>query len=126
MKYFVLSFFNLLAIFISAAASTSGGTTTHTSDEKHYNFSVAVYDQTSCVPLELVRISLESGGQIIRVEPTNPTGKATFRDVEAGQYIMGARRLGYTEYVDTILIDETHTTATIRITETVLLQQTVE
>src|ERR1041385_1102136 len=126
MKYLKLLLVVLLAIFISVGTSVSRGKTSSTSDEKHYTFYVAVYDQTSSVPLELVRVSLEKGNQIIRVEPTNPTGKATFRDVEAGQYIISARRLGYTEYVDTILIDETHTTATIRITETALLQQTVE
>jgi hypothetical protein len=116
----------LSQLFLGVAASMSAGASSSTADEKHHNFSVTVYDQNSGVPLELVRVSLERGNQIIRVEPTNPTGKATFREVEAGEYILSARRLGYTEFVDTVLIDEAHATATIRITESALPQQTVE
>src|SRR5712671_6480792 len=97
MKYFKLLLALLLTIFINVAASMSRGTTSSAMDEKPHNFSVTVYDQGSGVPLELVRVSLEKGNQIIRVEPTIPTGKATFRDVEPGQYILSARRLGYTE-----------------------------
>src|SRR5690242_13379802 len=102
----------LLELVIGVAASMSAGTPPSPTGETHHNFSVMVYDQNSGVPLELVRVSLERGNQIIRVEPTNPTGKATFREVEAGQYILSARRLGYTEYVDTVLIDEAHLTTT--------------
>src|SRR5258708_40032403 len=108
MKYPELFLVIILEIFIGVATSMSRGTTTSATDEKHYNYSVTVFDQGSGAPLELVRVYLEKGNQIIRVEPTNPTGKATFRDVEPGHYVLSARRLGYTEYVDTILIDEAH------------------
>ncbi len=126
MKYFKLFLVILLEIVIGVAASMSRGTTASAPDEKHHNFSVTVYDQNSGAPLELVRVLLKQGHELIRLESTNPTGNAIFRHVEAGQYSINTRRLGYADFVDSILIDETHTSTTIRITETSMLQQTVE
>src|SRR5205823_3941217 len=41
-------------------------------------------------------------------------------------YTLGTRRLGYVDFADSVLIDETHTSKSIHITETSLLGQTVE
>jgi len=92
----------------------------------HVNLTVTVLDQNSGVFLENVRVLLKRGYQLIRVESTNPTGAAIFRDLEAGVYLLSTRRIGYTDIVDSLLVDGTHTTMTLRIQESSFLQDTVE
>src|SRR5947207_13487991 len=109
MKTSWILFLILFVAAISLLGSSSKGGTFFALVDKGHNFTVTVYDQGSGAPLELVRVLLKRGEALLRVESTNPSGRAVFRDVESGNYTLGTRRLGYVEYADSVLIDETHT-----------------
>jgi hypothetical protein len=91
-----------------------------------HSFTVTVYDKESGSPLELVRVLIIRDGTLIQVGLTNPTGVTVFRDVPSGQYVLGTRRLGYADYSDTLSIDPSHSSVTVRISEGTIQTQAVE
>ncbi len=71
-------------------------------------FTVTVYDSTDKTPLELVRVMLTRNGVLVQGRVTNPEGKAVFRDVRPGWYVLEIHYAGYHDRNDSIQIDESH------------------
>ena len=82
---------------------------------------VLVVDGDQKVPIELARVVLESHGQFVAQDVTNPSGSLRFRDIEPGAYRLTVWFMGYSTYTDSIRVDQTHTSFHIA-----LHQQAVE
>jgi hypothetical protein len=116
----------LVLVLLGPASALSRPIAGSVLDEKHHDCSVAVYDQNNGVPLDQVRVLLSRGEKVIRNESTNPLGIAVLRDVEAGRYLLSVQRLGYSSYLDTVVIDAAHTVTIVRLAEANLPQQEVQ
>ncbi len=81
------------------------------------NYTVTVVDKALNQPLELVRVSLRRGELAIANTTTNTLGRALFRDVKPGRYVITLRLVGYIPTSDTVTIDSLHTGTTIGMEE---------
>ena len=73
---------------------------------------ILVIDADQKIPIELAHVVLRSNGRLIRQNATNPAGLIRFRDLDPGWYNVSAWFVGYKTYIDSVLIDETHTSYT--------------
>jgi len=72
-----------------------------------------VLDAQSKLPIELAHVVIRRNGKFVAQDATNPAGLIRFRDLEPGKYVTSAWFVGYDTFVDTLVIDETHSTFTI-------------
>jgi hypothetical protein len=77
------------------------------------NYVVTVYDSASRSPLELVRVALVRGKSAVATATTNAAGRASFRDIQPGRYLLYARFAGFHSFSDTVEIDSSHTADTV-------------
>ncbi|HET7152888.1 MAG TPA: TonB-dependent receptor, partial [Candidatus Kapabacteria bacterium] len=75
-------------------------------------FTVKVYDASDTSAVPLARVTLKRKGTLIVGEVTDVNGKAVFREVRPGWYTINVHYIGYNDYTDSILIDESHTSLT--------------
>ena len=71
---------------------------------------ITVIDTDGKLPIELAHVVLRRNGKFVAQDATNPAGLIRFRDLEPGRYNVSAWFVGFKNYVDSIMIDETHST----------------
>ena len=81
------------------------------------NFTVTVTDKHTSDPIQLVSVILKKKNSIIAAATTNPFGKAVFNDLQSGNYEISTRFIGYIDFKDTIMVDKSHQSLNIQITE---------
>ncbi len=114
-----LAMLAFLFLTISLSFSTSLIAKQHKlSPPQGITYTVVVYDGSNNLPLELARVGLYRGSTFVKGKVTNPEGRAVFTDVVAGSYKMVVRAVGYNDFMDSILIDQTHTFDSVTLTET--------
>jgi outer membrane receptor protein involved in Fe transport len=114
----LLSIIFLLALTaIPAASKTPPGDSAPGAPPRPIGFTVNVFDRDLGTPLELVRVILRRDGSVIGTGTTNAAGRALFRDVEPGWYVITTRLVGYTGSTDSVLVDSAHVSDTIRLGE---------
>lgn len=80
-------------------------------------FTVIVTDSASQEPIQSARVSLFKNESNIETELTNVTGMANFKDVSIGRYIIKVFSTGYSNFIDTLNIDETSLHYFVRLKE---------
>ena len=106
-KYIFMVAF-MLALAFSKIISASPDNKKDTKKVNTVNFKVTIIDSTENAPLELVNIILKKGDEIVNMNITNHFGVATFRDVDAGNYLLIAHYIGYKDYSVPIFINAQH------------------
>ena len=76
-------------------------------------FAVIVYDGAQNTPLQLARVTLRRNGVFVAGAVTDISGRADFRDVQPGWYRLSVRYVDYTDFADSILIDNLHPTDSV-------------
>ena len=71
-------------------------------------FIVHVYDSTSKVPLQSAEVTLIKNREPLETKHTTVTGRAVFRDVEPGNYIIRIYNIGYQIFTDSINLNESN------------------
>lgn len=80
-------------------------------------FSVTVRDSIHDMPLSHARIELKRGMTLIAGQITNPVGKADFKDIEQGWYVITVRYVNYSPFTDSLLIDRSNRSIVISLIE---------
>jgi hypothetical protein len=80
-------------------------------------FTVTVTDSIHKVPLALARVELRRGKVLVAGKVTTPAGRADFKDIEEGGYIIIVRFVSYTTFSDSILIDAAHSSMNVALVE---------
>ena len=84
---------------------------------KPIDCTVVVYDVGIQSPLEGARVILRRGASIVGDKVTNPRGVALFRDIDTGQVRLTAHLVGYYDFSETVVIDESHPADTVTLKE---------
>src|SRR5882724_4616115 len=74
---------------------------------------VFVFDADLKAPIELARVVLRREKIVIGQKVTNPAGLADFTDVDPGSYRLSVHCIGYSDFYDSILVDERHSVDSI-------------
>ena len=85
-----------------------------------------VIDADQQFPIELAHVVLRRNGRFVTQDATNPAGLVRFRDLEPGRYSVSAWFVGYKTSIDSILIDESHTSYTLALHSEGAQEQEVE
>ncbi|MGA7720458.1 MAG: hypothetical protein WCA84_04700 [Ignavibacteriaceae bacterium] len=70
------------------------------------NLFVTVVDSIRNTPLELVNLTLSKGKKTYRTYLTDSQGAAIFTNLEPGKYILFAHRIGYKDYLTSLVVDK--------------------
>lgn len=82
------------------------------------SLTVIALDSTQNTPLQLARVTLHRKGKLVEGKVTDITGRAQFKDLSSGWYVLSVRFVGYEEYNDSLLIDKPNVVDTIKLKET--------
>ena len=72
-----------------------------------------VLDADGKLPIEMAHVVIRRNGRFVTQDATNPAGLIRFRDLVPGWYNVSAWFVGYSTYIDSLLIDATHSRYTI-------------
>ncbi|MEI8135003.1 MAG: carboxypeptidase-like regulatory domain-containing protein [bacterium] len=86
-------------------------------NEASVSYSVLVLDSNQNSPLQLARVSLRRGKNLIIGKVTDQSGRAVFTDVQSGGYTLVVRLVGYDDVTDSVYIDALHNSITILLSE---------
>jgi hypothetical protein len=105
-KRSVQKFKIVLLILLTFSLNIKGGQKNNYNLSDKFNFSVIVVDSLRNTPLELVNLTLHKSNQIVITHVTDSHGVAIFKDLEQGEYSLLAHRIGYKDYVISLVIDK--------------------
>jgi outer membrane receptor protein involved in Fe transport len=122
----VLTFVALVLLHISggSASLAFAGEDNPPAAPQGQEFTVFVFDSSSNVPLERVRVILRRDNQLVGEKVTNLAGIAEFLDIEPGAYEVTAHLIGYSDSFDSIDIGPSLSWASIGLKE-ISLQEVV-
>ena len=70
-----------------------------------FSFTVIVLDSSQNSPLQLARVALRRKGVFVQGKVTDITGRAQFKEIPAGWYVLSVSFVGYAEYNDSLFLD---------------------
>ncbi len=114
----VFAAFTGIALSIENPASPPG--------DQGLQLRITVSDAEEKLPVELARVVLRKAGKLVAQDATNPAGQIRFRDIQPGRYTITAWFLGYKTYVDSLTIDQEHSSLLIALHAEATEEQEVE
>ncbi|MDP4193290.1 MAG: TonB-dependent receptor [Bacteroidota bacterium] len=81
------------------------------------NYTVTVVDKNTLAPLQYVVVVLKEGNSTVASASTNPFGRASFKDLQSGYYILSTHYVGYEDFSDSVAVDSLHKTYMVKLGE---------
>lgn len=110
-------YFRLILLLLLPTVALAGGIPPIDPPPSAINLVITVYDTHGETPIDVVRLVLRHNGKMVGTATTNALGRGIIRDIQPGLYSISARRAGYIDYSDSLLVDSAHLEATIRMSE---------
>ncbi len=76
--------------------------------EDVFQHTIIIFDSAAQAPIELARVTLSVDGRLVQGHLSDVNGRALFRDIPEGSYMLDVRAVGYVEIKSTIVINAAH------------------